>query len=65
LDELSGRAVSCGILLFMGRAGEESFRTLFEPPRRSITLHCYRMLGSLQPELFPLFGLSVPEPLRG
>jgi RNA polymerase sigma-70 factor (ECF subfamily) len=31
-----------------GRAGEESFRTLFEPHRRPITLHCYRMLGSLQ-----------------
>jgi RNA polymerase sigma-70 factor (ECF subfamily) len=31
-----------------GRAIEESFRTLFEPHRRSITLHCYRMLGSLQ-----------------
>jgi len=27
---------------------DESFRTLFEPHRRSITLHCYRMLGSLQ-----------------
>lgn len=27
---------------------EEPFRTLFEPHRRSITLHCYRMLGSLQ-----------------
>jgi RNA polymerase sigma-70 factor (ECF subfamily) len=30
------------------RASEESFRTLFEPHRRAITLHCYRMLGSLQ-----------------
>jgi RNA polymerase sigma-70 factor (ECF subfamily) len=29
-------------------AGEQSFRTAFEPHRRSITLHCYRMLGSLQ-----------------
>src|SRR5580704_4712294 len=29
-------------------AGEPSFRTAFEPHRRSITLHCYRMLGSLQ-----------------
>jgi RNA polymerase sigma-70 factor (ECF subfamily) len=27
---------------------EESLRTLFEPHRRSITLQCYRMLGSLQ-----------------
>ena len=27
---------------------DEAFRTLFEPHRRSITLHCYRMLGSLQ-----------------
>jgi RNA polymerase sigma-70 factor, ECF subfamily len=27
---------------------DESFRTLFEPHRRPITLHCYRMLGSLQ-----------------
>jgi hypothetical protein len=26
----------------------ESFRTLFEPHRRAITLHSYRMLGSLQ-----------------
>jgi RNA polymerase sigma-70 factor, ECF subfamily len=31
-----------------GRPGEESFRTQFEPHRRPITLHCYRMLGSLQ-----------------
>jgi RNA polymerase sigma-70 factor (ECF subfamily) len=31
-----------------GRPSEESFRALFEPHRRSITLHCYRMLGSLQ-----------------
>jgi RNA polymerase sigma-70 factor (ECF subfamily) len=31
-----------------GGAGEQSFRTAFEPHRRSITLHCYRMLGSLQ-----------------
>src|SRR5258708_31247817 len=30
------------------RASDESFQTLFEPHRRSITLHCYRMLGSLQ-----------------
>jgi RNA polymerase sigma-70 factor (ECF subfamily) len=30
------------------RASEESFRALFEPHRRSITVHCYRMLGSLQ-----------------
>lgn len=30
------------------RLGDESFRALFEPHRRSITLHCYRMLGSLQ-----------------
>jgi RNA polymerase sigma-70 factor (ECF subfamily) len=29
-------------------ASEESFRTLFEPHRRAITLHSYRMLGSLQ-----------------
>ncbi len=29
-------------------ASEEPFRTLFEPHRRSITLHCYRMLGSLE-----------------
>jgi len=29
-------------------ASHESFRTIFEPHRRSITLHCYRMLGSLQ-----------------
>ena len=27
---------------------EESFRTALEPHGRSITLHCYRMLGSLQ-----------------
>ncbi|HET7539446.1 MAG TPA: RNA polymerase subunit sigma-70 [Polyangiaceae bacterium] len=26
---------------------DESFRAIFEPHRRSITLHCYRMLGSL------------------
>ena len=30
------------------RPSEDSFRTLFEPHRRWITLHCYRMLGSLQ-----------------
>jgi RNA polymerase sigma-70 factor (ECF subfamily) len=29
-------------------ASEESFRTVFEPHRRAITVHCYRMLGSLQ-----------------
>jgi RNA polymerase sigma-70 factor (ECF subfamily) len=30
-----------------GHESEESFRTLFESHRRAITLHCYRMLGSL------------------
>jgi RNA polymerase sigma-70 factor (ECF subfamily) len=36
-------------LFFMtAGASDESFRTLFEPHRRPITLHCYRMLGSLQ-----------------
>jgi RNA polymerase sigma-70 factor (ECF subfamily) len=30
------------------RANDESFRSHFEPHRRAITLHCYRMLGSLQ-----------------
>jgi RNA polymerase sigma-70 factor, ECF subfamily len=30
------------------RDSEESFRTVFEPHRRSLMLHCYRMLGSLQ-----------------
>jgi len=29
-------------------ASDESFRAIFEPHRRSVTLHCYRMLGSLQ-----------------
>ena len=29
-------------------ASDESFRALIEPHRRAITLHCYRMLGSLQ-----------------
>jgi len=29
-------------------ASDESFRANFEPHRRAITLHCYRMLGSLQ-----------------
>ena len=29
-------------------ATDESFRAIFEPHRRAITLHCYRMLGSLQ-----------------
>jgi RNA polymerase sigma-70 factor (ECF subfamily) len=29
-------------------ASDESFRTLFEPHRRAITAHSYRMLGSLQ-----------------
>jgi RNA polymerase sigma-70 factor, ECF subfamily len=29
-------------------ASEESFRTRFESHRRAVTLHCYRMLGSLQ-----------------
>jgi len=28
-------------------ARDEAFRTLLEPHRRAITLHCYRMLGSL------------------
>src|SRR5258708_21110871 len=38
-----------GHLSFMSAGtSDESFRTLFEPHRRSITLHCYRMLGSLQ-----------------
>jgi RNA polymerase sigma-70 factor, ECF subfamily len=32
----------------IARESEERFRTLLEPHRRSITLHCYRMLGSLQ-----------------
>src|SRR5262245_47776999 len=27
---------------------DEDFRTQLEPHRRAITLHCYRMLGSLQ-----------------
>jgi len=27
---------------------DDAFRANFEPHRRSITLHCYRMLGSLQ-----------------
>lgn len=31
-----------------GDANHEAFRTLLEPHRRAITLHCYRMLGSLQ-----------------
>lgn len=29
-------------------ASDESFRAIFEPHRRAITSHCYRMLGSLQ-----------------
>ena len=29
-------------------ASDESFRAIFEPHRRAMTLHCYRMLGSLQ-----------------
>jgi RNA polymerase sigma-70 factor (ECF subfamily) len=31
----------------VARANEESFRVLFDSHRRAITLHCYRMLGSL------------------
>ena len=31
-----------------GAASDESFRAIFEPHRRPITAHCYRMLGSLQ-----------------
>jgi len=30
------------------QATDEDFRTQLEPHRRAITLHCYRMLGSLQ-----------------
>jgi len=30
------------------KARDEDFRTQVEPHRRAITLHCYRMLGSLQ-----------------
>ncbi len=30
------------------QARDEDFRTQLEPHRRAITLHCYRMLGSLQ-----------------
>ncbi len=29
-------------------ASEQSFQTLLEPHRRAITLHCYRLLGSIQ-----------------
>jgi RNA polymerase sigma-70 factor (ECF subfamily) len=32
----------------VARASEEAFRARFETHRRAITLHCYRMLGSLQ-----------------
>jgi RNA polymerase sigma-70 factor, ECF subfamily len=31
----------------IGPASDEPFRSLFEPHRRAITVHCYRMLGSL------------------
>jgi RNA polymerase sigma-70 factor (ECF subfamily) len=34
--------------LVAASANDEHFRALFEPHRRSVTLHCYRMLGSLQ-----------------
>src|SRR3954468_10033721 len=32
----------------MAAESDASFRILFEPHRRSITRHCYQMLGSLQ-----------------
>lgn len=31
----------------IGGPGDEAFKTLFEPHRRAILLHCYRMLGSI------------------
>src|ERR1700761_3524974 len=38
-----------GDLLTAARAGDgESFRSLVEPHRRELHVHCYRMLGSVQ-----------------
>lgn len=46
--ERAGRLTKARDSASMSNSSNEAFRTQLEPHRRSITAHCYRMLGSLQ-----------------